>query len=434
MKKLRTVSIVLVVCLASSTPALAGKILHVPSQFTTIQAAVDAAHDGDAIHIASGTYAEAVTVEAFTHLELRGSGQVIIDATGLDSGIALSSCNNIRVHNLTIKNATSQGIRIRDSNVVTVDHCDIEGLGVSGSDDGIRIEDSDESTVASNTINNVGAVGVDLVAVGNGDTNSVIQKNEILSPHVGGIGITGSTNAAIANKIGSAGSFGIEVAADADNTTLRHNQIEVSVGDGILVAGPHCLVDRNTVGTPSGDAIFIFTTGVSATLEKNFIDRAAIVITADSCVSHGNRLRDAHGGGFVIGGSGGTYSNDNVDGTDDAAFGIGGTNNTLDHCKANKQSHIGFEISAIANGNIFKDCSVAHSDSDAFAVNGDDNTFTNCHTTGSGTGFDVRGTGNAFTGCKASKSAGFDLSDAAEDATTNTYLGCRFPVSNVTLP
>jgi pectin methylesterase-like acyl-CoA thioesterase len=60
----------------SAVPVYAQATLLVPSQFTTIQSAVDSAQPGDQIHILPGTYTEQVTINK--DVELTGSG---VDST-----------------------------------------------------------------------------------------------------------------------------------------------------------------------------------------------------------------------------------------------------------------------------------------------------------------------------------------------------------------
>ena len=57
-------ALVLVACLLSAPPpAVAGTTIRVPEDYSTIQAAVDAASSGDIIDIAPGTYRETITID-----------------------------------------------------------------------------------------------------------------------------------------------------------------------------------------------------------------------------------------------------------------------------------------------------------------------------------------------------------------------------------
>ena len=76
-------------CLISGTVPAVGDTLLVPSEFATIQAAIDAAKDGDLILVAPGTYGEAINLLGKA-IELRselGSAVTVIDGKSLGSSV-----------------------------------------------------------------------------------------------------------------------------------------------------------------------------------------------------------------------------------------------------------------------------------------------------------------------------------------------------------
>ena len=85
--------------------------LKVPSQCTTIQAAVDAAGKGDLVLVSPGVYKEAVTVET-EDITIRGTdrNKTIIDGEfQRDNGIKVFS-NGVVVENLTSRNHKGNGV------------------------------------------------------------------------------------------------------------------------------------------------------------------------------------------------------------------------------------------------------------------------------------------------------------------------------------
>ena len=80
--------------------------------FTTIQAAVDAADAGDTIVIGAGQYGEVGDVENKSHLEIRGVGQVTIKPPAGEHGFFVDECDNIVFRNLTIKDAGDKGFAL----------------------------------------------------------------------------------------------------------------------------------------------------------------------------------------------------------------------------------------------------------------------------------------------------------------------------------
>ena len=57
----------------------AAETLTVPQQFETIQAAIDAAEDGDVIEIRKGKYAEVPAIDGKGDLTFRAVGKVTLD-------------------------------------------------------------------------------------------------------------------------------------------------------------------------------------------------------------------------------------------------------------------------------------------------------------------------------------------------------------------
>ena len=95
---------------ATDTPAVEG-VLNVPSDYATIQEAVDAAVEGDLILIAPGTYNEAVQVTT-NNIIIRGleRNTVILDGQfKLDNGIRVVGANGVALENMTAMNYTKNG-------------------------------------------------------------------------------------------------------------------------------------------------------------------------------------------------------------------------------------------------------------------------------------------------------------------------------------
>jgi len=142
----------LLVGLASTLPAAAA-VLHVPSQFTHIQAAVDAASSGDTIRIAAGVYQEQVLIVSKNLTLVGAPGAVLKAAPGLLEtllpidptavnvrpvlGVALSD-------NVVVKGLTVDGDHLGETEYImlgilfhgssgSMEHCTVRGFrGNSG--------------------------------------------------------------------------------------------------------------------------------------------------------------------------------------------------------------------------------------------------------------------------------------------------------------
>jgi hypothetical protein len=119
--------------MASETalPADPATILEVPTDYATIQEAVDAAGDGDTVYLRNGYYTETVSMTGLGKVHLLGESRsnVIIDGTGFDEGVVWGSGGSVK--NLTVT-GSSIGIRIRD-------FAKIFNVNVYGSSEGLHL-------------------------------------------------------------------------------------------------------------------------------------------------------------------------------------------------------------------------------------------------------------------------------------------------------
>jgi len=113
---------------AAFAPAALADVLSVPGDFATIQAAVNAAADGDVIEIAPGDWAEAILVTG-KQLELVGTGDFASDVAigGLDAtALWIRQGSDVTLRNLELSGSGNRGLRVSDSTAL------LEGVGVSG--------------------------------------------------------------------------------------------------------------------------------------------------------------------------------------------------------------------------------------------------------------------------------------------------------------
>jgi hypothetical protein len=120
--------------------------LHV-SDSASFQAALNSASTGDEILLAPGVYPGRFTAVGIQNVAIRSADpadQAVIDAAGLGEGLKLSSVKNVAITDLTIRNASLNGINI---------------------DDGGFIDPSESITVARVTLRDGGGDGIKLAGV-----------------------------------------------------------------------------------------------------------------------------------------------------------------------------------------------------------------------------------------------------------------------------
>ena len=172
-----------------------GRILSVPGQFTTIQAAVNAAKPGTTIAVDAGTYKELVEIEKMDSLSLLAS-----------------------------ENVTIQGVRITRCNVITVKGFTIDATGTKKDAVEIEGEDNTDITIEANEIVNSSKDGI---SAGKHNGRTRIVNNVIAGNGQNGIDFADGTDAAqyvLNNTIVKNGWNGVD-AASQKNLYLVNNII-----------------------------------------------------------------------------------------------------------------------------------------------------------------------------------------------------------------
>lgn len=115
-----------VTALVAIAPALSAATLSVPSQYSSIQAAVNAAASGDTISIANGTYNEQVTIPSTkNHLTFIGASQTgVVLASGSGQTSLTIHGTDITFEYMTIANTLLSGST--SSHAVYVDSARVE--------------------------------------------------------------------------------------------------------------------------------------------------------------------------------------------------------------------------------------------------------------------------------------------------------------------
>jgi len=169
-------------------------VIYVPDNYSTIQAAIDAAIDGDMIIVRDGIYTENINVnKLLTIISENGSKNCIIQYSNPDSPVFKVTADYVNISGFTVKGAgyiaNATGILLR-----YVNYCNISNNIIQHNYHGILLTSSDNNIVANNNVSD-NAYGICL-----GSSNDNIIRNNLCSDIYFGIDLTGSSNNKLVNN------------------------------------------------------------------------------------------------------------------------------------------------------------------------------------------------------------------------------------------
>jgi parallel beta-helix repeat protein len=171
-----------------------------PANYTSIQAAIDAANPGDTVFVHSGTYYENVVVDKTINLIGENQNTTIIDGGNADDVIEITS-SGVNITEFTLDNGDGNAaIRIKS------DHATISEITALGADFGVLISSVSYNTIINCNLSNHGAAGILILSA--------------------------SLNTIIDNEI-SENRYGIHLASSTENTLIDNAMF----GTGILMGG-----------------------------------------------------------------------------------------------------------------------------------------------------------------------------------------------------
>ncbi len=251
------------------TASTSGKlVIRVPTDFSTIQAAIDAASPGDAIEVAPGIYHEHLIVDRELSLEGENKSITIIDGNDVGNVIYIAA-NNVTVSGFTVQRSGrsfNSGIFLQSS-VNSV----INGNIITNNEWGIWLENTTHNIVTGNTVTNSDYSGIYL-----GDSNgNVIVGNTMVSNRYG-VWLERSSKANVIDRnVLTNNTRGIYVVAPSTNNTVSGNTL-TSNGDGIHLLSTYNSIYENSF-TSNSYGIFSLRSGNNTIYRNNFIENAVQV-------------------------------------------------------------------------------------------------------------------------------------------------------------
>jgi parallel beta-helix repeat protein len=229
--------IVLVVLVMFTAGVASAATLYVGTgeDYTTIQAAVNAASASDTIIVRDGSYSENVNVNKTLTIESEnGSAVTKVEAPVSSKHVFNVTADYVNISGFKVKDATGArqaGIYL----AANVDHCNISSNNVTHNYVGIRLNKSSHNTIINNTaISNEGGSGI---GVGRSSNYNTVRNNTVTSNTKNGIGVgmRSHHNMIRNNTASNNGDFGIYVNTSSNYTTIRNNTIQDNTDYGVKI-------------------------------------------------------------------------------------------------------------------------------------------------------------------------------------------------------
>jgi parallel beta-helix repeat protein len=205
----------------------------VPSDYLTIQSAINAANGGDTVFVTSGTYYENLVVNKTISLVGEDKTNTIIDGS-----------LNGNVVNITASNVKVTGFTIRRSGTDT----DYSGIWISGPSSG---------NIITNNILTENYNGIYLLS---NSANNTISENIVNGNAYNGIYLSTSSNNTIMGNLAAYSSRGIELYYSSDNNNLEENNIIMN-GEGLRIDySSSNRINQNQIGQNAYGILMFYST------------------------------------------------------------------------------------------------------------------------------------------------------------------------------
>jgi parallel beta-helix repeat protein len=213
-----------------------GNVVRVPSDFSTIQQAINAVQDGSTILVSDGVYYEHLTVNKTLTLIGASKERTIIDGSdsyfggyAFEDAIVTLGADDVFMSGFTIRNCSvfTMGILMNYSKGSTVAGNVVTLAGTAG----IGLQTCENCTVSNNLISFISSGPPPDFATGYGmyissSANNTVTDNSVTQCYVDGISLGQSDNNTVSNNLIQGNPHGLSIHHSNNNTIFNNNFID----------------------------------------------------------------------------------------------------------------------------------------------------------------------------------------------------------------
>ena len=166
------------------------RTIFVPTDFPTIQEAINNATDGDQVFVSNGTYHENVVVNKTINLVGEDRNITMIDADGGSFGVSVVS-ENVSIVGFTIQNSSANIVQ-----VFNVKNFNLTGNSLAQGSLGVYLSNAKSGRVVGNSISNV-LIGVCLKSC----NGTLIGSNNVTDNQNSGVLVSDSSNVVVGSNL-----------------------------------------------------------------------------------------------------------------------------------------------------------------------------------------------------------------------------------------
>jgi len=209
-------------------------IIYVPDDYSSIQAAVDAASPGDTIIVRDDSYTENIDVDKnLTIQSENGPASTIIHAANSVDDVFRVTADYVNISGFTVQGVTGIGnfAIYLGGDTIGVVGCNITNNNIVYNSRGILLNHSSYNTITNNTANSNTIHGIQLIY----SSNNSITNNTIILSNNYGIGVNDSNDNDITDNNISDNNHGIFMVGSSNNN-IMHNNINSNDRYGIILS------------------------------------------------------------------------------------------------------------------------------------------------------------------------------------------------------